>query len=320
MKPSEDPLNSQAIVAARLDGHRLDHAAAELFPEFSRSRLQSWIKNGALRLNDEPAKPKDKVYADDRLSLSVRLEPEQAWLDQPIELDFAYRDDMIAVINKPAGLVTHPGAGNPSGTLANGLLHALPEQSTIPRAGIVHRLDKDTSGLLVVALNLSAHQSLVQQLQARSVSRQYLAVVHGRPPASGRIDKPIGRHRQNRQKMAVLEHGGKPAVTHFETLEVYDSLSLVQLRLETGRTHQIRVHMTDLGYPLLGDPVYGRKRSLSQVSDTELLDLLKAFPRQALHAEQLALDHPGTGERLQWQASLPDDMQAIVDGLRQSLR
>lgn len=309
-------LDIAAEVMLEQDGLRLDQAAAACFPDYSRARLQAWIKAGALKIDGRQAAVRQKVDAGQRLSIQTTLDTDRAWIAEDIALQFVYRDEHIAVVCKPAGLVTHPGAGNPRGTLANAMLHHCPEVGTIPRAGIVHRLDKDTSGLLVVALSLPAHASLVGQLQDRSVSREYLALVRGRPPASGTIDKPIGRHRQQRQKMAVLPNGGKQAITSFTALEYYDDLALLRLKLETGRTHQIRVHMAELGYALLGDPVYGSKRALRKTVAAEIRAAAAAFPRQALHAERLALRHPVTGDSLQWQADLPADMAAMLSLLR----
>ncbi len=313
---ADQPLTHSAAIGATEDGMRLDQAAAQLFPDYSRARLQEWIKTGCLRLGGRQARAKDKVYLGDVLELTAQLLPEQAWQPEHIELNVCYQDEHIAVINKPPGLVTHPGAGNTHGTLANGLLQRFPALETLPRAGIVHRLDKDTSGLLVVALSLKAHNSLVQQLQERSVKRQYLALVWGEPAPSGVVDRPIGRHPQQRQKMAVRESGGKPAVTHYRRLESFARWSLLQLNLETGRTHQIRVHMAELGFPLLGDPVYGRRRQLPKDTPAGVREALVQLGRQALHAERLELSHPDSHQRLCWQAELPADMQQLLAQLR----
>lgn len=304
----------EADIKPHQDAMRLDLAAAELFPSYSRSRIQSWIKSGELQLNGAGAGVRHKVAPGDHLVLRAVPEPDLAWKAEELSVDFIYRDDSIAVINKPAGMVTHPGAGNWSGTLANGLLHHIPSLAAIPRAGIVHRLDKDTSGLLVIGLDLVAHQSLVQQLQARTVSRQYMAFTIGHPGSKGTIDKPLGRHPRQRQKMAVRREGGKQAITHFETREYLDGVARVTLKLETGRTHQIRVHMAELGYPLLGDPLYGGRLRKNMSAH---LDVIGEFPRQALHAEALSLQHPATGETHEWQIPLPEDMRRLLEQLRQ---
>lgn len=292
---------------------RLDQVAADSFKDFSRARLQVWIDDGMLLLNGKVAKRKDKVCVGDTLQLRAELKTEQAWQPDVIDIEVVYQDAHIVVVNKPAGLVTHPGAGNPRGTLANGLLHKLPELSQIPRAGIVHRLDKDTSGLMVVACSLQAHNSLVQQLQDRSVSRHYKAIVHGHPPGAGTIDKAMARHPRQRQKMAVREDGGKPAITHFETARLFEGCALVNCQLETGRTHQIRVHMTDLGYPLVGDAQYGNRRRVSRSVAPNIRSALSEFPRQALHAERLTLCHPKDDVLMTWTAALPADFQALLD-------
>ncbi|MFK7731809.1 MAG: 23S rRNA pseudouridine(1911/1915/1917) synthase RluD [Pseudomonadales bacterium] len=304
----------EAEVEPHQDAMRLDLAAAELFPAYSRSRIQAWIKTGELQLNGATAGVRHKVAPGDRVVLQATPEPDLAWKAEELALEFVYRDDSIAVINKPAGMVTHPGAGNWSGTLANGLLHHIPSLAAVPRAGIVHRLDKDTSGLLVIGLDLAAHQSLVQQLQARTVTRQYMAFTIGHPGSKGTVDKPLGRHPRQRQKMAVRREGGKQAITHFETQEYLDGVARVSLKLETGRTHQIRVHMAELGYPLLGDPLYGgRLRKNLSVH----LEAISKFSRQALHAEALSLQHPATGEIREWHIPLPEDMRNLLDQLRQ---
>lgn len=304
----------EADIEPHQDAMRLDLAAAELFPAYSRSRIQTWIKTGELQLNGAQAAVRHKVAPGDRIVLHAVPEPDLAWRAEELAVEFVYRDDSIAVINKPAGLVTHPGAGNWSGTLANGLLHHIPSLAAVPRAGIVHRLDKDTSGLLVIGLDLAAHQSLVQQLQARTVSRQYTAFTIGHPGSKGTINKPLGRHPRQRQRMAVRREGGKQAITHFETREYLEGVARVTLKLETGRTHQIRVHMAELGFPLLGDPLYGaRLRKNLSVH----LEAISKFSRQALHAEALSLQHPATGETLEWQIPLPEDMRNLLEQLRQ---
>jgi 23S rRNA pseudouridine1911/1915/1917 synthase len=294
----------------------LDQVAAELIPDYSRARLQTWIRSGQLRVDGRSAKPKDKLFGGEQLSLQAELEPQGEWQAQAIALDIVYEDDSLLVINKPAGLVVHPAAGNPDGTLLNGLLHHCPALQQIPRAGIVHRLDKDTSGLMVVAKTLPAQTNLVVQLKARSVSRLYDAIVQGRMSAGGSVDAPVGRHRQNRLKMAVLEFGGKEAVTHYRVVQRFSAHSLLRCKLETGRTHQIRVHMAHIRHPLVGDPLYGGRAKLPADASRELIDALQNFPRQALHAAELALVHPLTGEKLHWFASMPEDMLHLLALLR----
>ncbi|WP_193166323.1 23S rRNA pseudouridine(1911/1915/1917) synthase RluD [Microbulbifer hainanensis] len=303
-------------VPAELAGLRLDQAAAELIPDYSRARLQGWIKSGQLTVNGATAKPKDKLFGGERLSLRAELEPQGEWLAQAIDLNIVYEDDSLLVIDKPAGLVVHPAAGNPDGTLLNGLLHHCPALEMIPRAGIVHRLDKDTSGLMVVAKTLPAQTSLVAQLKERSVSRLYDAIVQGVLSGGGTVDAPIGRHRQNRLKMAVLDFGGKEAITHYRVQERFQAQTLVRCKLETGRTHQIRVHMAHIRHPLVGDPLYGGRPRLPAEAPAELVRALQTFPRQALHAAELALLHPQSGEEMHWSTPMPADMLQLLAQLR----
>jgi 23S rRNA pseudouridine1911/1915/1917 synthase len=288
-------------------GLRLDAALARLCPEHSRSRLQSWLRQGRVTVDGAAADPKRKVWGGERVALAV--EPEgDAVADRPeaIALSVVFEDEYLMVIDKPAGLVVHPGSGNRTGTMMNALLHHAPQLAAIPRAGIVHRLDKDTSGLLVVAKTLAAQTDLVRQLQARTVKRHYLALVHGALAKDGTVDAPVGRHPVHRTKMAVLERG-REARTHYAVRQRFARATLLECRLETGRTHQIRVHMAAIGHPLVGDPAYGKRRS----GDVRL----DAFPRQALHAWRLALVHPATGAQIAWESPLPADMAALLDGL-----
>ncbi|WP_445355098.1 23S rRNA pseudouridine(1911/1915/1917) synthase RluD [Microbulbifer sp. EKSA008] len=303
-------------VPANMAGRRLDQAAAELIPDFSRARLQSWIKGGQLTLNGAPAKAKEKLFGGELIQLRAELEPQGSWAAQDLDLNIMYEDDSLMVVNKPAGLVVHPAAGNPDGTLLNGLLYHNPAQELIPRAGIVHRLDKDTSGLMVVAKTLAAQTHLVDQLKQRTVSRQYDALVQGYITIAGRVDAPIGRHRQNRLKMAVLDFGGKEAITHYRVQERYSAYTLLRCKLETGRTHQIRVHMAHIRHPLVGDPLYGGRPKLPPEASADLVEALQSFPRQALHAAELALVHPTSGQDMHWCAPMPADMQALLDQLR----
>ncbi|AYZ65370.1 RluA family pseudouridine synthase [Burkholderia multivorans] len=304
-------------VPPSLAGERLDKALAQLFPEFSRSRLQSWIDAQRVRVDGAPAKIRQPVPLGATIELVPDLLPEQlAFTPEPVPLDIVYEDDALVVINKPAGLVVHPAAGNWSGTILNGLLHRYGDAAAgLPRAGIVHRLDKETSGLMVVARTLAAQTDLVRQLQARTVKRRYFALVWGTMPDEGTIDAPIGRDPRERTRMAVVTGAsGKPARTHFRTVDTClwqrQPVSAIQCDLETGRTHQIRVHCAHAGHPLLGDPVYGRVRGKRSV--TPLPD---GFARQALHAWRLGLVHPVSGRTMQWRCPLPDDMNALVAAL-----
>ena len=296
-------------------GMRFDQAAVVLFPDYSRSRLQAWIKSGALTVDGQVRKAKEKLMGGELLALSAELEPQGAWLPEDIALDIVFEDEHLLVINKPAGLVVHPAAGNHTGTLLNALLHHCPAQINVPRAGIVHRLDKDTTGLMVVAKTLQAQTNLVAQLQARTVSREYEAVAQGVMTGGGRVEAAIGRHPKQRTRMAVLNFGGKEAVTHYRVLERFTFHTHVRLKLETGRTHQIRVHMAHVQYPLVGDPVYAGRFRVPKGASLELLDCLREFPRQALHAAQLGLLHPVSDEYMEWAVPLPKDMQDLLEML-----
>ena len=306
----------QFVVADDLAGLRLDQALAKLLPEYSRSRLQEWIAQQQVKVDGAYATTKQKVWGGEKLEVLPQVHPaEQPYLAEDIALDIVYEDDALLVINKPVGLVVHPGSGNWEGTLLNALLHHAPQLEGVPRAGIVHRLDKDTSGLLVVAKTLTAQTALVRQLQARSVQREYLALVWGELTRASKVDALIGRHPAQRVKMAVVD-SGKPAVTHFQIEEKFPSCTLLRCRLETGRTHQIRVHMAHIGHPLVGDRVYlkGPQKCILQ-----LRELLNGFPRQALHATRLALEHPVSGEVMEWQAPLPQDMQQLLQRIRTAI-
>ncbi|RLA47169.1 MAG: 23S rRNA pseudouridine(1911/1915/1917) synthase RluD [Gammaproteobacteria bacterium] len=311
-------------VPDRLRGCRLDQAAASVFPDYSRARLQKWIRDGRLNVDDRPGNVREKLLGGEWLTLEVSLTPEGEWQAQQMDLDIVYEDSAILVVNKPAGLVVHPGAGNPDRTLLNGLLYHCQQLESVPRAGIVHRLDKDTTGLLVVAKTLVSHHSLVDQLKARSVSREYHALVQGATNQSGTVDEPIGRHPVARTRMAVTRGGGKPAVTHYRRIARYRGYTYLQVMLETGRTHQIRVHMAHIGHPLLGDPLYtggykgghkgrygGRQRVPGGVG-AEVSSMVQSFGRQALHAAYLALRHPESGEAMSWRAPNPEDMKQLI--------
>ena len=285
-------------------GLRLDQALARLLPEYSRNRLAQWVRAGQARLDGRAVAPRHKVRGGETISVVPSPGPEMiAHQAEDIPLDIVFEDPALLVVNKPAGLVVHPGSGNWRGTLLNALLMYSPGLSGIPRAGIVHRLDKDTSGLLVVARTLVAQAELARQLHARSVTRIYLAVVHGRVARDGRIEAPIGRHPVKRTRMAVTARG-RHAVTHYEVIERYAAATLLRCRLETGRTHQIRVHLSALGHPLVGDPAYGKRNAEP------------AFPRQALHAERLALRHPVSRRAMSWRAAPPSDMRRLIQSLR----
>ena len=305
---------AQQRVPDAMAGQRLDQAAAELFANFSRERLKAWIKAGDLTLDDRPARPKDKVYGGEWLRLCAEVEDDTRFEPEDIPLDVVHEDDQVLVINKPPGLVVHPAAGNPDGTLLNALLHHDPALASVPRAGIVHRLDKDTSGLMVVARTLTAQTALVEQLQARTVSREYDAICVGVMTAGGTVDAPIGRHPKDRKRQAVTA-SGKPAVTHYRVVERFRAHTHVRCRLETGRTHQIRVHLAHLRYPLVGDPVYGGRLKLPGGASETLKEILREFPRQALHARKLAFVHPGSGEQVSFRAALPDDLLMLLDYL-----
>lgn len=293
-------------------GKRLDVVVAELFPEYSRSRLKIWIEQGQVLINGETAKPKSKVTGDEELQLVAQtIESERPCEAQDIALDIVYQDESIIVVNKPAGFVVHPAAGHYSGTMQNALLFFDESLSAIPRAGIVHRLDKDTTGLMVVARNLSAHKYLVEQIQQHEVVREYQAVVHGVMTGGGMVDQPIGRHPHDRIKMAVRENG-RQAVTHYRLLERFREHSHVKVQLETGRTHQIRVHMSYLRHPIVGDPVYAGRQRIPAGAQPELVTYLQGFKRQALHAWKLRFVHPEQGEEVSFEAPLPEDMQQLI--------
>ena len=307
--PADDADACEVVtIPAELGGLRLDQALARLFPQHSRSRLQGWLKEGWIRVDGASPDARRKVWGGECVEIDAPPPPEvAAELPEDIPLAVVFEDDDLLVIDKPAGLVVHPGSGNWSGTLLNALLHRNPGLAGVPRAGIVHRLDKDTSGLMVVAKTLAAQTELVRQLQARTVRRHYRALVQGELTAGGTVDAPIGRHPTQRTRMAVVGNG-RPAVTHYLVTERFPRLTLLECRLETGRTHQIRVHMAHIGHPLVGDPVYGARRS----GDGRL----DAFPRQALHAFRLGLVHPRSGEAMGWEVPMAADFAALLDDLR----
>ncbi|KXX63955.1 23S rRNA pseudouridine(1911/1915/1917) synthase RluD [Marichromatium gracile] len=304
------------VLEAGHAGRRLDQVLAELLPEFSRSRLQQWIESGELVVDDQRRRPRDKVWGGERIRLAATLALDERCVAQPIALDIVHEDDALLVVNKPAGLVVHPAAGNPDGTLQNALLHHEPGLAALPRAGIVHRLDKDTSGLLVVAKTLAAHRSLVEQLRLREVHREYRALVIGECVAGGRVEAPVGRHPTQRTRMAVVA-GGRPAVSHYRVLERFPGHTLLAVELETGRTHQIRVHMSHLRHPLVGDRLYGGRPRPPRGCSVALREALQRFPRQALHAIRLGLRHPEDGRELHWEVAMAADLEALLAQLRE---
>jgi 23S rRNA pseudouridine1911/1915/1917 synthase len=311
---SESAVENPVIkhVSEQFAGQRLDAALASMFPDYSRSRLQQWIRDGHVLLDGKAVKPRTKLTGDEMLELNIPLDSRSdEWQPQDIPLDIVFEDEDIIVLNKPAGLVVHPAAGHADGTLVNALLHFDAELSCVPRAGIVHRLDKDTTGLMVIARNLRAHKHLVDELQQRTITREYQAVVQGVITAGGTIDAPIGRHTRERVRMCVCDDG-KPAVTHYRVIKRFREYTHVQLKLESGRTHQIRVHMQHIRHPVVGDPVYGGRQRIPPQADAGLIEQLRSFKRQALHAFRLSLVHPESGKPLSWRAPLPDDMQQLL--------
>nr|WVJ85345.1 23S rRNA pseudouridine(1911/1915/1917) synthase RluD [Xanthomonas campestris pv. campestris] len=316
---SSEPLDSslrQAVVPDSAAGRRFDAVLAELFPEFSRSRLSEWIKSGDALLDGETARPRDTLRGGETVQVQVVLETQTHAAPQDIPLNVLYEDDQVLVIDKPAGLVVHPGAGNPDGTLVNALLFRDPNLAAVPRAGVVHRLDKDTSGVMVVARTLQAQTALVEQLSARDVHRQYLAVVVGALVSGGTADAPIDRHPRDRLKMAVRDDG-RGAVTHYRLRERFRAHTALECRLETGRTHQIRVHMAHLKSPIIGDPLYGGALKLPKGATDTLVAELRGFKRQALHAETLEFLHPVSGEPVRASAPVPEDLQRLMSALRE---
>lgn len=301
-------------VPHEMAGMRLDAALAELFSEYSRSKLQTWVKAGRVKVNGAELKPRDKVEGGELIELDAEPEVIITYEPENIPLDILFEDDEILILNKPAGLVVHPAIGNWSGTLLNALLYHAPQLETLPRAGIVHRIDKDTSGLLMVAKTLQAHNSLTEQLQERSIHREYQAITHNRMIAGSTIDEPIGRHPTDRLRYAV-NRDGKEAVTHYRVISRFKRHTHIQVKLETGRTHQIRVHMAHVNFPLLGDQLYSGRFKMPAKCGEELEAVLRGFKRQALHAAKLGLVHPKTGEYMEWEQPLPEDMVLLLAAL-----
>ena len=313
-------IRHEADVPLAAAGRRFDQALAEMFPDYSRSRLSGWIKSGAVTLDGAQAPPRQLLRGGEQVLLQVELEVEVSSEPEAIALEIVHEDEYLLVLNKPAGLVVHPGAGNPAGTLLNALLHHDPKLAELPRGGIVHRLDKDTSGLMVVAKTLPACTALVDLLSRHEVERQYEAVVLGTMVSGGTVDAPIGRHMGDRLRQSVrAEEDGKHAVTHYRLRERFRAHSLLQCQLETGRTHQIRVHMAHINHPLLGDPLYGGGLKLPKGASPELIATLRGFRRQALHAERLSFAHPVTEEALSFNAERPADQLALIEALRADL-
>lgn len=302
------------IIPDRMKGERLDYAISEMLPDYSRSKISKWIKTGLVLNNNQPFKPKDKVGSSELISLRIDASDSTEWLPEKITLDIVYEDEDIIIINKPFGLVTHPGAGNLNGTLANGLLYYDSKLSQLDRSGIVHRLDKNTSGLMVIAKNPKSQKYLVEQLQTHSVQREYSAIVYGHMISGGSIDEPIGRDRKDRIKQAVI-NSGKNAITHYRVVNRFANHTHVKAILETGRTHQIRVHLSYIGHPLIGDPLYGGSVRFPKNASQNIKESLKKFNRQALHSKKLTLSHPRSGESLTWKVDPPMDMLDLLQTL-----
>ena len=311
-------IQQQLTIADNFVGQRLDQTLAKLLPAYSRTQIQDWLKSGELTVNGQRQRAKYKIKGGEQVALKCEIQATETWAAQPIPLDIVYEDDSVLVINKPAGLTVHPGAGTPDGTLANALLHHDSRLADLPRAGVVHRLDKNTTGLLVVAKTLAARTALIMQLQDHSMSREYDAVIVGRLTAGFSVDVPIGRHPKQRTKMAVLPEGaGKEALTHVRVVERFYQHTWARVKLETGRTHQIRVHLAHRRRPLVGDQTYGQRLKLPPAASVELIDCLRHFNRQALHASALTCVHPASGQTMDWQVEMPEDMKMLISLLRE---
>ena len=305
-------------IPEELAGLRLDQALARMFPDYSRSRLKEWLLAGAITVEGGPKRPRDAVSGGEIVEFEPVAESEVRAEPEPIMLDVVYEDEDLLVVNKSAGLVVHPGAGNPGGTLMNGLLHHAPQLEQVPRAGIIHRIDKDTTGLLLIAKTLPAHTALVRQLAEREIARNYLAVCNGVLTGGGTINQPIGRHPVDRKRMSV-QQDGKPAVTHYTVLERFRAFTYVSVKLETGRTHQIRVHFAWRRHALVGDPVYGGRLALPKGASEPVIEMLRRFKRQALHATRLAFEHPSSRETIELEVPPPADFQALLKVLREDM-
>ena len=304
----------QIIIPKRMKDQRIDAALSEMIPDYSRSRITAWIKSGEALINNKTFKPKDKVNGNETVCLKLKQKDNNHWLPEKINLDIVFEDDDIIVINKPFGLVTHPGAGNWSGTLANALLHHDSHLLSLDRAGIVHRLDKNTSGLMVVSKNLKSQKFLVEQLQNHSVEREYSAIVYGHMISGGTINEPIGRDPKDRVKQAILTNG-KQAITHYRVIDRFKSHTHVKAILETGRTHQIRVHLSHIGFPLIGDVLYGRKKRFAKSTNSDLREVIERFPRQALHASNLSFKGVEDNKEVSFSSPLPEDILNLEENL-----
>ncbi len=312
-------INLSATVTDTLAGSRLDQIAAQLFPDYSRSRLQTWIKEGSLLVNKQALRSRDRLDEGDLLEINAVMPTNERWAAEELPVEIVFEDEDLVIINKAAGVVVHPAAGNREGTLLNGLLSKIPQLEELPRAGIIHRLDKDTTGLLIVAKNLIAHTRLVAMLQARDISREYQAVVQGVFTGGGRIEQPLGRHPINRKKRAIVREG-KEAITHYKIAKRFRCHTLLDVKLETGRTHQIRVHMAFIKSPIVGDQLYGGRLQMPRACHANLALQLQQFKRQALHARRLAFLHPISDEPLEFIAELPDDMMGLLAALAEDMR
>ncbi len=320
MESNQTPERVLTFCAAKsIDPIRLDQLLAQLLPDYSRSQLQQWIKSGSVEVNEKKVRPRDQLSGGEIIVITIPEMQEPDWVAQTLPLDIVYEDEHILVLNKPAGLVVHPGAGNPDSTLLNALLGHAPALRGLPRAGIVHRLDKDTSGLMVIAKSERARLNLIEQLSSRELHREYSTIVNGVMISGGTVDEPIGRHPKDRKRMAVVQRG-KPAISHYRVLERYRAHTLVSVKLATGRTHQIRVHMAHINFPVLGDPVYSGRLRLPPDSDETMINTLRRFRRQALHARKLGLIHPVSGEAMEWESDLPEDMIKLIDVLKRDAR
>jgi len=311
-----DKINHHVIIPNDLAGLRLDQALAKMLPEYSRSQIQDWIKKDKIELDGKIPRARVMVMGGEEITIQAELKAQPTWAAEPIALDIIYEDDAFLIINKPVGMVVHPAAGNLNSTLLNALLHHAPELQKLPRAGIIHRLDKDTTGLLVIAKTPAALMNLSKQLRARTMSRVYQAIVCKTMTSGGTVDEPIARHPIQRKRMAVIETG-KPAISHYRVMERYRAHTRLKVKLETGRTHQIRVHMAHIHHPLLGDPVYGGRLQLPKGATPELVQILRQLKRQALHAFELSFEHPETHEIVTFTAPLPDDMQQLIKALKE---
>ncbi|MEO0575596.1 MAG: 23S rRNA pseudouridine(1911/1915/1917) synthase RluD [Pseudomonadota bacterium] len=308
-------ISHSEAVPNHLAGYRLDQALAKMFPEHSRSRLTQWLKEGMITVDGGRPKPRARLEGGEQVELEVTLTVNETVVAEPVDLEVAFEDESFVVINKPAGLVVHPGAGNQHGTLQHGLLHRWPALAELPRAGLVHRIDKDTTGLLLVAKTLTAHTQLVRELAERNIHREYLAICHGALTGGGTVDAPIGRHSQDRLRMSVRDDG-RTAVTHYRMEERFVAHTMIRVTLETGRTHQIRVHFAHLRHPLVGDQLYGGRHRIPAGNDQPMLDAIRGFRRQALHAARLTFAHPVNGEEVSIAAPVPQDLQTLADVLR----